>query len=66
MPLSEIAREAGTLVYVYSTATIRHHARVMKDALAPLGDPLIAYAVMVRRRIDLADCAAMPLPQWLR
>ena len=45
VPLSEIAREAGTPVYVYSTATIRHHARVMKQALAGLGDPLVAYAV---------------------
>ena len=30
--LSEIAREAGTPVYVYSAATIRHHAKVMKAA----------------------------------
>src|SRR6478735_6014646 len=45
VPLSEIAREAGTPVYVYSAATIRHHARVMKAALEPLGDPLIAFAV---------------------
>jgi diaminopimelate decarboxylase len=45
VPLSEIAREAGTPVYVYSTATIRHHARVMREALSRLGDPLIAYAV---------------------
>ena len=45
VPLSDIAREAGTPVYVYSTATIRHHARVMREALARLGDPLIAYAV---------------------
>ena len=43
--LSEIAREAGTPVYVYSTATIRHHAQVMTKALSGLGDPLIAYAV---------------------
>jgi diaminopimelate decarboxylase len=45
VPVRDIAREAGTPVYVYSTATIRHHARVMKEALAGLGDPLIAYAV---------------------
>jgi diaminopimelate decarboxylase len=43
--LSDIAREAGTPVYVYSAATIRHHATVMKAALEPLGDPLIAFAV---------------------
>lgn len=45
VPLSEIAREAGTPVYVYSAATIRHHARVMTAALQALGDPLIAFAV---------------------
>ena len=45
VPLSDIAREAGTPVYVYSSATVRHHARVMRQALARLGEPLIAYAV---------------------
>jgi diaminopimelate decarboxylase len=45
VPLAAIAREAGTPVYVYSSATIRHHARVMQAALEPLGDPLIAFAV---------------------
>jgi diaminopimelate decarboxylase len=43
--LAEIAAEAGTPVYVYSSATIRHHARVMREALAALNDPVIAYAV---------------------
>jgi diaminopimelate decarboxylase len=45
VPLSEIAREAATPVYVYSSATLRHHARVMQQALGRLSDPLIAYAV---------------------
>ena len=45
MPLELIADEIGTPVYVYSAATLRRHARVLKDALAGLGDPLIAYAV---------------------
>ena len=45
VPLGDIAREAGTPVYVYSSATVRHHARVMRQALAGMGDPLIAYAV---------------------
>lgn len=45
VPLSEIAREVGTPVYVYSTATLRHHARVLFAALADLHDPLIAFAV---------------------
>ncbi|HEY1604059.1 MAG TPA: diaminopimelate decarboxylase [Allosphingosinicella sp.] len=43
--LPEIAAAVGTPVYVYSTATMRRHAKVLRSALAPLGDPLIAYAV---------------------
>ena len=45
VPLSDIAAEVGTPVYVYSTATLVRHARVMKEALGALDDPLIAYAV---------------------
>jgi diaminopimelate decarboxylase len=43
--LRTIADEIGTPVYVYSSATLRHHATVFKQALATLDDPLIAYAV---------------------
>ena len=45
VPLSAIAEAVGTPVYVYSTATMLRHAEVLRSALAPLGDPLIAYAV---------------------
>ena len=45
MPLELIADEIGTPVYVYSAATLRRHARVLKEALDGLDDPLIAYAV---------------------
>ncbi len=45
VPLDLIADEIGTPVYVYSAATLRRHARVLKEALAELGNPLIAYAV---------------------
>ncbi|MBV9881818.1 MAG: diaminopimelate decarboxylase [Sphingomonadaceae bacterium] len=45
VPLAEIAAEVGTPVYVYSTATMVRHAEVMRAALAPMPDPLIAYAV---------------------
>ena len=45
VPLDAIAEEVGTPVYVYSAATLRRHAAVMKDALRGLDDPLIAYAV---------------------
>jgi diaminopimelate decarboxylase len=45
VPLPLIARAVGTPVYVYSTASMLRQARVLKSALAPLGDPLIAFAV---------------------
>ncbi len=45
VPLPRIAREVGTPVYVYSRATLERHARVFREALAPLGNPLIAFAV---------------------
>jgi diaminopimelate decarboxylase len=45
VPLPDIAAAVGTPVYVYSTATMKRHAAVLRAALAPLADPLIAYAV---------------------
>ena len=45
VPLSEIAATVGTPVYVYSTATMCRHVEALRQALAPLDDPLIAYAV---------------------
>ena len=45
VPLELIADEVGTPVYVYSAATLRRHARVLKEALEGLADPLVAYAV---------------------
>jgi diaminopimelate decarboxylase len=57
--LERIAREVGTPVYVYSTAGMRSQARAMKAALAPLGDPLIAFAVKANPNIAvLATLAA--------
>jgi diaminopimelate decarboxylase len=45
VPLAAIAEAVGTPVYVYSSATLVRHARVLREALHGLGDPLIAYAV---------------------
>ncbi len=45
VPLPAIAAAVGTPVYVYSTATMRRHARVFRAALEPIADPLVAYAV---------------------
>ncbi|HVM22565.1 MAG TPA: diaminopimelate decarboxylase [Sphingomicrobium sp.] len=43
--LAAIAEAVGTPVYVYSTATMLRHVETLRSALAPLPDPLIAYAV---------------------
>lgn len=45
VPLAEIAASVGTPVYVYSTATMCRHVAALRDALEPLANPLIAYAV---------------------
>jgi diaminopimelate decarboxylase len=45
VPLTRIAEQAGTPIYVYSTATIERHVRVFRDALAGIDDPWIAFAV---------------------
>ena len=45
VPLDAIAEAVGTPVYVYSTATMVRHARVMQESLHGLDDPLVAYAV---------------------
>ncbi|MEO0607466.1 MAG: diaminopimelate decarboxylase, partial [Pseudomonadota bacterium] len=42
--LDRIADEVGTPVYVYSTATLRRHARVIASAFEGM-DCLIAYSV---------------------
>ena len=36
VPLPIIASEVGTPTYVYSTATMQRHARVLKQALSSL------------------------------
>lgn len=45
VPLAAISEAVGTPVYVYSTATMVRHARVLQESLHGLDDPLIAYAV---------------------
>jgi len=45
VPLTEIAADVGTPVYVYSTATMRRHVAALREGLHGLPDPLIAYAV---------------------
>jgi len=62
VPLTLIAEEVGTPVYVYSTATIERHVRVFREALAGLDDPLIAFAVKANpNKAVLATLAALGL-----
>ncbi|MEO1027755.1 MAG: diaminopimelate decarboxylase [Pseudomonadota bacterium] len=50
VPLDTIADEVGTPVYVYSTATLRRHARVIAAAFDKV-DCLIAYSVKANGNI---------------
>ena len=56
VPLTAIAAEVGTPVYVYSSATLARHYRVFEEALAGL-DHLICYAV--KANSNLAVLALM-------
>ena len=50
VPLSRIAAEVGTPVYVYSRATLTRHYRVFADAFADV-DSLVAYSVKANSNI---------------
>lgn len=45
IPLTRIAEEVGTPVYVYSRATLVRHARVFREGLSGVKNPHIAFAV---------------------
>ena len=45
IPLSQIAEEVGTPVYVYSRATLERHARVFREGLKDAGKVHLAFAV---------------------
>ncbi|MGD9665527.1 MAG: diaminopimelate decarboxylase, partial [Novosphingobium sp.] len=45
VPLTSIAQEVGTPVYVYSRATLTRHARVFREALSVLPHIHLAFAV---------------------
>jgi diaminopimelate decarboxylase len=53
VPLSRLADEVGTPVYVYSSATLERHFTVLRDALVAAGlkDPLIAFAVKANSNV---------------
>ncbi len=45
VPMTRIAEQYGTPVYIYSRATLERHARVFREALQPLGKIHLAFAV---------------------
>ena len=57
VPLSLLAEQVGTPVYVYSAATLRRHARALADAFSPhepvLGRPRIAFAVKAASNVSV-------------
>lgn len=57
VPLAELAAEVGTPAYVYSTATLRRHARVFKAALRGL-DFLACFAVKSAPNLALLSLLA--------
>jgi diaminopimelate decarboxylase len=62
VPLTRIAAEAGTPIYVYSAATIERHVRVFREALAGVTDPWIAFAIKANpNRAILATLAKLGL-----
>ncbi len=59
VPLPAIAEAVGTPTYVYSTATMRRHVRVFREAVKPAGESLVAFAVKANpNRAVLATLAA--------
>jgi len=54
VPLSAIAEAVGTPVYVYSRATLERHARVFREALSALDNPLIAYSLKSNPNLAVA------------
>lgn len=53
VPLPRIAEGVGTPVYVYSRATLERHARVFREALSGLNNPLIAFAVKANPNLSV-------------
>jgi diaminopimelate decarboxylase len=60
VPLSRIADDVGTPVYVYSTATLERHFTVFRDAMAGIGRgaPLIAFAVKSNANLSVLKTLA--------
>ena len=51
VPVSRIAAEVGTPVYIYSASTFRRHAQVFRDGLSALPRVHLAYAIKANPNI---------------
>ncbi len=58
VPLDAIAEAVGTPVYVYAAATLRRHARVMREAVAGIPDTLVAFAVKANPNVAVLSVLA--------
>ena len=58
VPLTAIAEQVGTPVYVYSRATLTRHARVFRDALSVLPSVHIAFAVKANPNVAVLKLLA--------
>ncbi|MEO1044423.1 MAG: diaminopimelate decarboxylase [Pseudomonadota bacterium] len=58
IPLTTLAEIYGTPVYIYSAATLRRHARVFREALAPAGRVHCAFAVKANPNLAVLNILA--------
>ncbi len=58
IPLSRIAAEVGTPVYVYSANKLRHQARAFRDGLKSAGRVHLAYAIKANPNIAVLNVLA--------
>jgi hypothetical protein len=70
IPLTRIAEEVGTPVYVYSRATLERHAQVFKSAIAGLGRTHVAFAIKANPNLAVLRVLALapmscPAVRWL-
>ena len=52
VPVSELAEQYGTPLYVYSEATLLHHLRQIQTAFAP-AEPIICYSVKANGNLSI-------------
>lgn len=57
VPVEAIAAEAGTPVYIYSAATLKHHYRAIAEAFAPL-DPMLCYSIKSLANVNVLKLLA--------